>query len=262
MAIRPLKRFGQNFLKNPIIAREIVNSLQLESQDALLEIGPGQGVLSRIVFEHKFYSFIAVEIDKRLASSLESIFSEQTHCQLYVGDILEFSFKEYSILTNRRIKVLGNIPYNITSPILFKLLDNVEYVSSAILMIQKEVAERLTALPGTKEYGILSVVVSNQANISHICDVKPDHFFPKPDVESSVIRLDFSKDVNTNLREFRHIVRRCFQTRRKTLKNNLIRFINPEIVSQIKSVTLSKRPEELDLDDFRALVDEILSFKL
>jgi len=261
MVHRPLKRFGQNFLKNPVIARKIVNSLQLNSQDVLVEIGPGEGFLSRIVFEHKFYWFIAVEIDERLASSLKLLFSGQTHCQLYIGDILEFSFKEYSNLTNRRIKVLGNIPYNITSPILFKLLDNFMYISTAILTIQKEVAERLTALPGSKEYGILSVVVGNQAKINHICDVESDNFFPKPDVESSVIKLDFSTDINTNLREFRSIVRRCFQTRRKTLKNNLIRFINPKIVSQIKSVSLTKRPEELSLDDFRALVDEILSLK-
>jgi 16S rRNA (adenine1518-N6/adenine1519-N6)-dimethyltransferase len=262
MSIRPLKRFGQNFLNDPRIAREIVNALELDSRDALLEIGPGKGILSRIVFEHEFYRFIAVEIDVRLASNLKSIFLEHSNSELYIGDILEFSLKEYSNSVKRRIKVLGNIPYNITSFILFKLLDNCQYVSSAILMIQKEVAERLMALPGTKEYGILSVLIGNQANISRICDVKSIHFFPKPDVESSVIKLNFCIDVNNNLSEFRKIVRRCFNTRRKTLKNNLIRFIKPEIVNQIKSVSLTKRPEELTIDDYRALVDEIASFKI
>jgi 16S rRNA (adenine1518-N6/adenine1519-N6)-dimethyltransferase len=201
------------------IARKIVRSLEIEREDAVIEIGPGQGALTKhLINETK--NFIAVEIDRNAAEKLTS-----EGYNVLLKSFLDFDFESDLVFRKRdqKIKVIGNIPYNITSDILFKLLDSKVKIDSCVLMIQKEVAERLVAEKSTKQYGILAVQFQALAEVKLLFNVPPTAFFPKPDVNSSVIRIKFGnksykvKDVNV----FKEFVRSAFSKRRKTLKNSL-----------------------------------------
>jgi len=259
MVTRPLKRFGQNFLQNKSIAREIVEALQLKPNDTIIEIGPGKGVLSRFILKQEFSHYFAIEIDSRLLTELRPIFSSNRRSNLIIGDIQDFSFANYSRRNKCRIKAVGNIPYNITSSIMFLLLDNYQYIKESIFMIQREVAERLLALPGTKEYGILSILVGTQAEIKLIRHIKAENFFPMPKVNSTVVKLTYHEKIEgvNDISNFRKIIRQSFQMRRKTLKNNLVRFLDSDVIYKINKISLSRRPEELSINEFKILVNEI-----
>jgi len=263
MQIRPLKRFSQNFLRNKNIATEIIEALEISSDDTIIEIGPGKGVLSRIILDWDFDQYFAIEIDPRFINELKPIFKHHPRSHLIIGDIQNISFANYFYRNNIRIKVVGNIPYNITTSIMFLLLDNYKFLKESVLMIQREVAKRLLALPGTKEYGILSVLVGAQADINLIRHIKAENFYPRPKIDSTVIKLIYHEKIEdvADIDFFRQMVRQSFQTRRKTLKNNLARFLNSEDINKLKKISLSKRPEELSINDFKTLFNEIEKVK-
>jgi len=174
-------------------------------------------------------------------------------------NILNLSFKLLYDRYKTRIKVIGNIPYHITSPILFALFDQSSYISEAVLMVQKEMADRLTASPRSKEYGILTVLLGSKTKIRRILDVSRKNFFPKPNVDSTVIKLFFKDEIEDVSDEalFRQIVRQSFNTRRKMLHNSLKKILNSDILDKISSVSLTARPEELTIADFKNLTNEI-----
>jgi 16S rRNA (adenine1518-N6/adenine1519-N6)-dimethyltransferase len=216
---KPKKRFGQNFLVDDNIARKIVRSLEIEDGDLVVEIGPGQGALTKhLINETK--NFIAVEIDRNVVAKL----TDEGY-NVVSKSFLDFDFE--SDLSFRKegekIKVIGNIPYNITSDILFKLLDSKVKIDSCVLMIQKEVAERLVAGISTKQYGILAVQFQALAEVKLMLNVPPTAFFPKPDVNSAVIRIKFGNEKYKveDISVFKEFVRSAFSKRRKTLKNSL-----------------------------------------
>lgn len=216
---KPKKRFGQNFLVDDNLAKKIVRSLEIDENDIVVEIGPGQGALTKhLGVEAK--KFIAVEIDR---NAVEKLTGEGYN--IVSKSFLDFDFEKDIPAREaaEKIKVIGNIPYNITSDILFKLLDSKVKIDSCVLMVQKEVAERLVANISTKQYGILAVQFQGLAEVKLLFHVPPTAFFPKPDVNSSVIRIKFGnekykvEDINV----FKEFVRSAFSKRRKTLKNSL-----------------------------------------
>jgi len=221
MKHRPKKSLGQNFLRSRTIGAKIVAALGIIPGDTVLEIGPGRGLLTELVLERFAQGgirFIAVEKDRALIEGLQK-FCGGTWFSVVQGDILHYDFTHLSAEAKKKIKVLGNIPYNITSDIIFKLIEQRALVDSAVLTVQKEVADRIVAAPGSKTYGRLSVMVQFYAKVEPLFLIKPESFSPPPKVRSKVIRLVFDKNICFTLehdeRLFGAIVKQAFSSRRK-----------------------------------------------
>lgn len=220
---RPRKRFGQHFLNNPATAEEIVRCAEIDGSDTVVEIGPGLGALTQFILPRAGHLHL-IELDRDLAAYLDESLPTGSPVTMHQQDVLTFDFDTLLAETGRPVVVLGNLPYNITSPLLFRLLDSVQAVKRAVFMVQKEVGDRLTANPGTKDYGVLSVLLTVYAQVTRLFLVGPREFYPPPKVESMVIRVDFSQPRQTDLPPFaflRRLVSVAFQQRRKTLRNSL-----------------------------------------
>ncbi len=254
---RPLKRFSQNFLTNPLIQEKIVDALRVTTEDRVIEIGPGKGALTAHVLRAGPAVFQAIEIDRRWIEHLKNNFG--SGLQIIEQDVLEVDFPALFGNCAQPVKVLGNLPYHITSPILFKLIDDYRLFHSAVLMTQKEVARRITAQPRSKEYGILAVLCQTYARTEYLFEVKSGNFFPAPSVDSAVFRLSFYPQIEGLHNEglFRTLVRGVFNTRRKMLRNSLGRIYDKSIVYSLESVSLDRRPEELTVQEFKELSNEL-----
>jgi len=253
--IKPLKKFGQNFLKSDYFAERIVDSLNCEENDVIVEIGPGKGVLTELLIKKEHKNLSVIEIDKRLANLLAEKFP--TDLNIIEDNILNVSFDQ--LASKNRIKVIGNIPYNITSDIIFKLIGNNQYIERAVLMIQKEVANRLVAKTKTKDYGLLTILVGFHSEVRKLFDVNRENFYPVPNVDSSVVCLDFKarEESNFDYDLFRRIVKTGFNARRKMLRNTLKNLQISYDINNISSISLDKRPEELSIEEFKLLTNEI-----
>lgn len=258
--IHPRKSLGQNFLKDENISRKIVASLSVNQNDYILEIGPGTGVLTKYLVEMAG-RVVAVEIDENLVRQLQMQLSRYSNFVLYHKDILKTSFNEI-LEENRHWKVIANLPYHITSPVLFKLFDNRSFFNSAVLMTQREVADRIIACPGSKTYGILSVFSQFHSDIKKLFDVSRNVFYPKPDVSSSVIRIVFKHNQLLDHNEqilFQELVKATFGQRRKQLSNSLKSVIEDPIQIEFD---LAKRPENLSVEDFAELTKKVAAVLL
>lgn len=255
---KPKKRFGQNFLVDDNIARKIVRSLCIDKNDTVVEIGPGQGALTKHLYGLS-EKFLAVEIDKFVSDILV-----EKGFRVVNKNFLDFDFcsdipKEISSDT---IKVIGNIPYNITSDILFKLLDSEIKIDSCVMMIQKEVAERLVAKIGSKQYGILAVQFQALSDVKLLFNVPPTAFFPKPDVNSSVISVKFGNRNYSvdNIAVFKEFVRSAFSKRRKTLKNSLKDYFEKySLRTDDYDLDFVRRAETLTVSEFVTLSNVVNS---
>jgi 16S rRNA (adenine1518-N6/adenine1519-N6)-dimethyltransferase len=250
--LKPLKRFGQNYLTDKNTINKIVNEFNPAKEDIVLEIGPGTGSLTSLLFD-KVKKYTAVEIDTRVIDELKTKFPS---VEIINNDILDIDLKEIS---SQKFRVIGNIPYNITSPIIFKLIENRTIVSDAMLMVQYEVAKRITAQRGTKDYGILGVLVNYFAETELCFKISPNVFYPKPKVFSAIIRLKF-RELEDGLVEDKLLiqtVKAAFGNRRKTLKNSLRNSIFAEVNFDSLSYLLTKRAEELSIQEFIKLTDLI-----
>ena len=256
MQHKPLKKFGQNFLTQPAIAQNIVKALEISSHDYIIEIGPGKGILSQIIIKQHPAAFSAIEIDINLARKLKEKYSKEL--TLIEKDFLDLNLSEL-LPDGKKVKVIGNIPYNITSPILFRLIDYYSNINCAVLMMQKEVAKRITAQSGNKDYGILSVILQTYAQIEYLFDVGHKNFNPVPKVDSAVIKINYFSNIKDidNLKLFRKIVRGVFNYRRKMIRNSLIRIFDQSIVTCLNKFDLTKRPEQFSIDDFKELANVI-----
>lgn len=249
-SIRPKQSLGQNFLRDENIARKIVGSLTLTPDDVLLEIGPGEGALTKYLVHH-VRDLIVVDIDERVVAALKEMFPKD-EVEILHRDFLDVDFA--GILAGRqakRLRIIGNIPYNITSHILFHILDNRSWIADATLMMQKEVARRLVAAPKTKDYGILAVFSQLFADVEVLFDVSPQCFSPVPKVTSSVVRLRILERPRFAMGDehfFRTMIRSIFGKRRKTLRNSLGYFVDPVPPLPLQ-FDLSKRPEELSIEE-------------
>ena len=255
--IKPLKKFGQNFLQNIDYAKQIVNALDCYENDIILEIGAGQGALTEILVQLNCKNITVLEIDSRLVTFLEKKFSPGV--KVVKKSILDFSFSDMAV--ERRVKVLGNIPYHITSKILFKIIENHEKIQRAVLMVQKEVADRLLANVRSKDYGMLTVLVRSHSAVHRLLNISRENFQPVPRVDSSVVCLDIydKTDGINNYEIFTKIVKTSFQTRRKMLQNSLKGLFRSWQIGIVESVPLTARPEELSIEEFRILSNEISS---
>ncbi len=258
LTFRPKQSLGQNFLVDENIARKIIKNLTPNPQDVIIEIGPGFGVLTKYVIP-QVKQVIGVEIDRDLCRDLREQFSQFENFNLIEGDFLKTDLTQYWE-EGDPIRFLGNIPYHITSPVIFKIFQIRKFVSDMTLMIQREVAERIVAPPGGKDYGILSVFSQLYSAPKILFHVSKNVFKPKPDVDSSVIRWDFSKPENVDVENeevFDKIVHLTFQQRRKMLRKSLQQIPDfPEYSDKI-SFDLEKRPEELSVSDFAELSNQI-----
>lgn len=254
---KPSKKYGQNFLTNIQISEKIVTALDSKSGDIVLEIGAGLGSLTQVLIKKALRKLIVLETDLRCVE----ILTEKFYNDLYIKQtsILEFKFDDLFNKYGKKVKVIGNIPYNITSAIIFKLIDNSDYISRIVLMVQKEVAKRILAKTNCKDYGIFSVMIQSKADVRLLFDVKRNNFYPVPNVDSSVIRLDFRQKADDiiDYKLFSKIVHECFKTRRKMLHNSLKRIVKENYIERIESVPLSVRPEELSIKDFKNLSNEL-----
>lgn len=249
--VKPKKHLGQHFLTDLHAAEKIVDALPLGSNN-VLEIGPGTGVLTKLLVKNSNLNFMVVELDS------ESVAYLIEHGILAESQILEKDFLKLNLsglFENKEFAIIGNFPYNISSQILFKAVENRPLVTSLTGMFQKEVAERVVASPGGKDYGILSVLMQAYFNVEYLFTVKPGSFVPPPKVQSGVIRLVRKQFDNFGCDEvfFKTIVKQSFNTRRKMLRGSLRSFIrNNELLSD---PFFEKRPEQLSLDEFKYLTN-------
>jgi 16S rRNA (adenine1518-N6/adenine1519-N6)-dimethyltransferase len=246
MFVRPKKSLGQHFLNDKNIARKIVAAIDGQPK-MVIEIGPGMGVLTQfLVNTHPIVK--VVEIDKESVTYLyeNNIIAKE--------NIIEDDFLKINLspLLIEDTCIIGNFPYNISSQIFFKVLENRNYISQTVCMIQKEVAERIAAPPGSKTYGILSVLLQAYYKIEYLFTVHENVFVPPPKVKSAVIRLTRNSTLNLDCNEdsFLKLVKMGFNQRRKTLRNSLRQAFSPE---QLSNPIFDKRPEQLGVKEFEAL---------
>lgn len=265
----PKKRFGQNFLVDPNIVNKILKVFRPCPEDIIVEIGPGLGALT-IPLSEKVSKVVAIELDRDLAEILES--ETVTNVEVINENALIFNYVDLKKRFNKKLRVIANLPYNISTPIIFKLLEAREVFSDMTLMLQKEVATRIVAPPGVKDYGVLSVMAQLFAEISIAFTVSPSSFYPKPDVHSSVVSFKLLEKLRfdiENIHLFRSIVKAAFGKRRKTLKNAL-QDIEGECLTSEKlqeifqksNIDPMRRGETLSLQEFKNLYDYSKPFLL
>ncbi|HVZ39722.1 MAG TPA: 16S rRNA (adenine(1518)-N(6)/adenine(1519)-N(6))-dimethyltransferase RsmA [Candidatus Kapabacteria bacterium] len=263
--ITPKKSLGQNFLVDANIAQKIVRAFDAGPADMVVEIGPGEGALTRMLAETAG-RLAAVELDARAAERIRTMFGSRV--LVIERDVLEVSLRELAAECGaERLRIIGNIPYYITSPILFHLFEHRTVVADAMLMMQREVALRLVARPRTKEYGILAVMAQTYSAPKRLFDVGPRCFYPSPKVTSSVVHLRFAdlEGIAGIESVHRQIVRAAFNQRRKTLRNSLAQLLptqeERDRVFTHAEIDQTARAEELLPPDFirlaRVFADEV-----
>ena len=246
MKNRPLKRFGQNYLTDRNTILKIVSNFNPQEDDSIIEIGPGRGALTRELSSASD-NITAIEIDNRVIENLSTQFPNVNFIN---QDFLKMDFGKFDNL--KKIRVIGNIPYNITSPILFSLIENRSLFSDALLMMQYEVAKRMVSQPNTKDYGILGVILNYFATVNLEFKISPNVFKPKPKVDSAIVSLKFDKliDENLNDRFFINVVKAAFGNRRKTLKNSLNNSIFVGYNLDDIDIDFKRRAETLSIEEF------------
>ncbi len=251
------KRFGQHFLHDASVLDHIIQAFAPQPSDHVVEIGPGRGVLTRVLASHVTRLY-ALEIDRDLVAELDADPLLAKNVTVYNTDALSF---DYCALVDRdrKLRVIGNLPYNISTPLLFHLLDQLNCLEDMCFMLQREVVDRLCAQPNSKAYGRLGVMVQRRCRIEKLFTVKPGAFRPPPKVDSAVIRLrpHAQPPVTVNTKAvFAGIVQAAFVQRRKTLRNALKDFLNDQ---QIRALDIdpTRRGETLTLEEFAALSNAV-----
>ncbi|OWR14563.1 16S rRNA (adenine(1518)-N(6)/adenine(1519)-N(6))-dimethyltransferase RsmA [Chryseobacterium sp. VAUSW3] len=251
MSVRAKKHLGQHFLTDENIAKNIVDALSLENYSKVLEVGPGMGVLTKYLLDKKAEIFVA-EIDRESIDYLKNHYPKLED-QHFTGDFLKINITD---VFKDQVAVIGNFPYNISSQILFKIIDFYDDVPEMVGMFQKEVAERTAAVPRTKDYGILSVLVQALYDVKYLFTVHENVFNPPPKVKSGVIKLTRNPKEGLAGNEvlFKKIVKAGFNQRRKKLSNSLKVLEIPEALQN--HPFLEKRAEELSVQDFISFTNE------
>lgn len=252
--VKAKKHLGQHFLTDEQIAADTVDALQMTDQySKVIEVGPGMGVLTKYLVKRADLETYIIDIDGESIQFLLQHFNELDGDRIIEGDFLKYDLT--TIFGEQKFAIVGNFPYNISSQILFKAYDNRDKVIEVVGMFQKEVAERIAAPPGSKTYGILSVLLQAYYTIDYLFTVEPDVFDPPPKVQSAVIRLQRNnvKSLDVDEKRFKSIVKIAFNQRRKTLRNSLKQFINekPEVK---ENIIFNERPEQLSVAQFIEIV--------
>jgi 16S rRNA (adenine1518-N6/adenine1519-N6)-dimethyltransferase len=258
----PRKGWGQHFLIDRNILNKMIRTAEIDEQDVVLEVGPGLGEMT-VELATKAKRVITVEIDPKLVGLLREKLADCSNVEVVKSDILKIDFNELFNQEEVPIKVVANLPYQISTPLLFRFVESRELFSTLTLMVQKEVAERMIAPPGGKDYGPLSIFVQMVGNPSIPFFVKPNAFYPPPKVESAVIHLAWKEKPIVERKDeewFRKIVKGCFSYRRKTLTNALKHSnlsLPQDVEPRMKKIGIDpqRRPETLSIRDFANLAE-------
>jgi 16S rRNA (adenine1518-N6/adenine1519-N6)-dimethyltransferase len=247
MLHRPRKRFGQNFLQNKAIIDQIVSSLHIQSEDQFIEIGPGLGALTQSLLR-VLPKLTAIEVDTNLQLFLQENASNWGQLDLISADALSLNYANFG--TNLRI--VGNLPYNISTPLILHLLSFVENIQDMHFMLQREVVQRLAGQPETKAYGRLSIITQFFCEVTPLFEVPPDAFYPKPKVFSTVVRLKPHPTTiypKVEVRALQRLVAQAFSMRRKTIVNNLKSFLSAGELENL-DINPQSRPEQISILDY------------
>lgn len=256
MAHRPRKRFGQNFLHDPGVIQRIVNAINPRPGDHLVEIGPGQGALTTQLLP-LIDSMDAVELDRDLIEPLQGKCAPLGQLRLHAADALKFDYCQLCEPADQKLRIVGNLPYNISSPLLFHLMEQRQCITDMHFMLQKEVVQRITAPPGNGHYGRLSIMLQYYCEAEMLFTVAPGAFFPPPKVDSAVFRLTPHKTppvLAHNEELLSRIVSMSFSQRRKTIRNNLKVIINEDVLREL-GIDPGLRPERLELHQYVQLAN-------
>lgn len=265
-SFRFTKSLGQNFLVDDAVLEDIVISADVNSDDEIIEIGPGFGALTRLLLDNG-KNVTAIELDKKLIPILNDEFKDYTNLEIINQDVLKCDMDE--IIGDKEVKILANLPYYVTTPIITKLIKGKSNIKSITIMVQKEVADRIAANPSTKDYGALTLMVNYYCRVNKVREVLPTAFMPSPKVSSTVITLIPRKDKSVRVNDealFFKVIREAFNMRRKTLSNSLMplglskeQLIN---VLQESDIDPIRRGETLSIEEFALLSNKISDLKI
>jgi 16S rRNA (adenine1518-N6/adenine1519-N6)-dimethyltransferase len=254
---RARKRFGQHFLHDPAVIGRIVAALEVRPGEHLVEIGPGRGALTHELLRRTDCSFDAIEIDRDLAQRLRGEFTDAPRCELHEADALDFDFAGLASRRTGRLRIIGNLPYNISTPLLFHLLGQAEAIKDLHVMLQREVVARLAARPGTGDFGRLTLMLTPYLAVEKLFDVGPGAFQPPPQVWSAVVRLTVrAQPLFSVSPHYGAVVAAAFAHRRKTLRNALAQLLSREQISAC-GVDPTARPETLGAEGFNTLAQTL-----
>jgi len=246
------KRFGQHFLHDPAIVSRIVDVFAPQSDQRIIEIGPGLGVLTRELVMRLGSGLDVIEIDRDLADRLETDQQLREHITVHRADALRFDFETLKPDPGRTLRIVGNLPYMITTPLLFRFIEIEHRVSDMLFMLQKEVVERIVAEPGSRKYGRLGIMLSPWFDCQHVFDVGPGAFKPPPKVNSAIVHFRPRAGGPLDLGDrqlYAEVVRQAFSARRKTLKNALAGLVDGAVLAAL-DIDPGLRPESLYDRDF------------
>lgn len=260
--LKPKKSLGQNFLKDKAVAKRIVDCLSPKPSDTVVEVGPGTGALTEFLIESgaKVYG---VDIDSRMINFLSQKYHKDANFETIHSDFLDFDFSAY--FTGTKFKVIGNLPYHLSSPILEKLCDNHEYVGEAVLTIQKEVAARLVAEVDSSDFSSITIYISNFCETELLFDLGRLQFHPPPQVTSTVVRLDFFKQPIITAEKYgriKHLVQAAFSQRRKMMINSLIKYTELDreqaaaLLTEV-GIDPQARPQNISLQQYIKLAERL-----
>ena len=258
MSHRPRKRFGQNFLHDPVVIGKIVSAVHPAPHDRLLEIGPGQGAITVPILAAAG-ELSVVELDRDLIGPLQERCADIGKLMVHNADALSFDFCQ--LVTDIPLRVIGNLPYNISTPLLFHLLDQHHCIKDMHFMLQKEVVERMAAGPGSRQYGRLSIMLQYRCRVTHLFTIGPEAFDPPPKVESAFVRLEPFHQPPVQVTDevlFGKVVKQAFSQRRKTLRNTLRELLDAATITTL-GIDPSARAETLAIQDFAVLANHLSS---
>lgn len=247
MQHRPKKKFGQNFLHNQAIISAIIQAIRPQASDNIIEIGPGLGALT-VPLLSCVEKICVIEIDKDIQNYLANDFPQASKLEIIAKDVLNVEFNELG----EKLRLVGNLPYNISTPLLIKLLPYKSNIIDMHFMLQKEVVDRILATPNSKKYGRLSIMLQNYFAVQHIIDVPSHAFEPQPKVESAVIRLtphNHEPVCIDGLKSFEKLIATAFTMRRKTIANNLKPLLSANDLQTI-GIEPSRRPEQISIKEY------------
>lgn len=247
------KRFGQNFLQDSSVIYNILAFAQLQKDEHWLEIGPGLGALTQPLLDAGV-KLDVVELDRDLVKILSKRFADRSNFTIHGADALQFDFASL-VQPGEKLRVIGNLPYNISTPLMFHLLDNANLIQDMHFMLQKEVVDRICAEPGSKQYGRLSVMMQYFCDTECLFDVPPESFDPVPKVMSAIVKLTPHSQppvAITDFEQFSQLVTKAFSQRRKTIRNSLKELLS-EAQMQAIAINPNARAEELSLEEFARL---------
>ncbi|MFA7495112.1 MAG: 16S rRNA (adenine(1518)-N(6)/adenine(1519)-N(6))-dimethyltransferase RsmA [Acidithiobacillus sp.] len=249
---RAKKRFGQNFLVQPYIVERIVAAMDLEPEDLVVEIGPGPGALTKVLLQ-RLSRLMVVELDRDMIDDLKQL-APPEQLRVVQADALTVDF-DAQATAQQTVRIVGNLPYNVATPIIFHILERAERIRDMHFMLQKEVVDRIVAAPGNKAYGRLSVMIQAQCAVESLFTVAPGNFFPVPKVDSAFLRMVPHSRLPESLRSsFARVVASSFAQRRKTIANNLRGIFSAEALSKL-NIDPGCRAETLDQNAFFRLAE-------